>query len=78
MDPAKRAESTASTQPSVTETAASSETAVAVTVPQGGDLFSQGVALFNSKQYTEAYKTFETVLSQNPRGEQAADKQRGE
>ena len=73
VDSGKRVETASATQPTATETAVPRETETTVSVPQGGDLFSQGVALYTSKQYTEAYKTFEKVLSQNPRGDQAAE-----
>ncbi|GAB4332703.1 MAG: hypothetical protein Kow0089_00750 [Desulfobulbaceae bacterium] len=39
----------------------------------GGDLFRRALEQYRAKQYTEAYKTFEQVLAQNPRGDEAAE-----
>ncbi len=40
---------------------------------EGGDLFDQAMGQYKGKRYTEAYKTFEQVLSQNPKGDTAAE-----
>lgn len=37
------------------------------------DLYDQGMNFYNSNQYTEAYKTFEKYLAQNPPNDRAAD-----
>ncbi|MDW7773957.1 MAG: tol-pal system protein YbgF [Desulfobulbaceae bacterium] len=39
----------------------------------GDGLFDQGMARFNDKQYSEAYKLFEQYLAQNPSGGTVAD-----
>ena len=39
----------------------------------GGDQFSKAMGLYKAKQYGDAYKAFEQVLAQNPRGDQAAE-----
>ena len=39
----------------------------------GGDLFDQAMASYKDKRYAEAYKIFEQVLSQNPKGDEAAE-----
>lgn len=39
----------------------------------GGNLFDQSMALYKSKRYGEAYKSFEQVLSLNPSGDEAAE-----
>lgn len=39
----------------------------------GGDLFDQSMVLYKSKRYAEAYKSFEKVLSQNPKEDEAAE-----
>ncbi|WP_457574995.1 tetratricopeptide repeat protein [Desulfolithobacter sp.] len=49
-----------------TETAASTQTAPV------GDLFSQGMAQFKAGKYKDAYRIFEQVLAENPRGTKAA------
>jgi len=71
VDASKKVEA-AVAQPSVKSAGSSPETAAPVQGVSGGDLFSQGVALYNNKQYAEAYKTFERYLAQNPRNDKAA------
>jgi tol-pal system protein YbgF len=43
------------------------------TAPAGGDLFNRAMGLYKDGQYADAYKTFEKVLAQNPRGDEAAE-----
>lgn len=39
----------------------------------GGDVFAQAMTMYKAGRYTEAYKNFEQVLSQNPKGDEAAE-----
>ena len=39
----------------------------------GGDRFSQALKQYKAQHYADAYKTFERVLSENPRGEKAVE-----
>jgi len=39
----------------------------------GGDQFSIAMDMYKNKRYAEAYKGFEQVLSQNPKGDEAAE-----
>lgn len=71
VDSDKKVEAAAA-QPAPESEIASSEYAVPAQGESGGGMFDQGMALFKNKQYTEAYKTFERYLSQNPQGDQAA------
>ncbi len=71
VDSSKKIEA-AVTQPSIESQAGSRVMTTPAQSVSGGDLFSQGVALYNSKEYSKAYKTFEQYLSQNPRGDQSA------
>jgi len=71
VDSSQKGEAVTSARPS--DSGTKTETPTSAPTGQQGDLFSQGVAQFKGKQYTEAYKTFEKVLSQNPRGNQAAE-----
>lgn len=54
-----------------------SVTAPAVTAPAvstvGGDQFSRAMNLYKQKKYADAYKAFEQVLAQNPKGDEAAE-----
>lgn len=39
----------------------------------GSDQFTKAMGLFKAQQYVDAYKAFEQVLAQNPRGDEAAE-----
>jgi tol-pal system protein YbgF len=39
----------------------------------GGDQFAKALSMFKAQQYVDAYKAFEQVLAQNPRGDEAAE-----
>jgi len=73
VDSSQKDKAVATTKPSTGDSGKKPEIAAPVQGGQKGDIFSQGVALYKGKQYTEAYKTFEKVLSQNPRGDRAAE-----
>lgn len=71
VDASRKVEA-AITHPAEQGTVSSTGTATSAPGVSGGDLFSQGVAFYNSKQFSEAYKTFEQYLSRNPSGDKAA------
>ena len=55
--------------------AAASPVAPSSAPKAGSSLFNNGIASFKSGKYSEAYKTFEQVMSSNPQGAKAAHTQ---
>ena len=39
----------------------------------GSEMFSKALSMYKAQQYNDAYKAFEQVLTQNPRGDEAAE-----
>ncbi|MCL7486640.1 MAG: tol-pal system protein YbgF [Desulfobulbaceae bacterium] len=72
LDDSKRVEA-AVTVPDQPVTVEQPSIAAPVEKEVGGDLFNQAMSLYKDNKYTEAYKLFEQVLSQNPRGDEAAE-----
>lgn len=73
--PAAPAASAPAAAPSVPPIEAPAEPAAAVPAASavGSDQFSKAMVLFKAQQYVDAYKAFEQVLAQNPRGDEAAE-----
>ncbi len=65
------------TPPPVTPSEPGPSVSTGVTPPpeagSGGDRFSRAMSLYKKKNYVEAYKAFEEVLSSNPKGDEAAE-----
>jgi len=72
LDESKKIEAAA---PPPSQPAAAAQPSIAVPVESavGGDMFNQAMTLYKEKRYSEAYKGFEQALSQNPKGDEAAE-----
>jgi tol-pal system protein YbgF len=73
LDESKKIEAAASSPPADVTVADKPSLSPPVESGVGGDLFAQAMTLYKGKRYTEAYKNFEQVLSQNPKGDEAAE-----
>lgn len=73
LDGSKKIEAAASSPASTFTPADQPSISPPVESGGGGDLFDQAMAQYKGKRYTEAYKSFEQVLSQNPKGDKAAE-----
>jgi tol-pal system protein YbgF len=71
LDESKKIE--AASQPSSQPTVAVQPSFAPDESSGGGDMFGQAMAMYKAKRYGEAYKNFEQVLSQNPKGDEAAE-----
>ena len=73
VDGSKKIEAATSSPANQETVAVKPSISVPVESGVGGSLFDKSMTLYKSKRYIEAYKSFEQVLSQNPKGDEAAE-----